>query len=59
MTYKIGLDQDLTFGGHSEKIKLVCFSTFTPELLKVENVQTHARAKFSRICAKFVLLNAF
>ena len=28
------------------------------ELLKVEDVETHACAKFSRICAKFVLLNA-
>ena len=29
-----------------------------PELLKVEDVQTHVCAKLSIICTKFVLLNA-
>ena len=29
-----------------------------PELLKVEDVQTHICAKFPRTCAKCVLLNA-
>ena len=29
-----------------------------PELLKVEDLETHVCAIFLRICAKFVLLNA-
>ena len=30
----------------------------TPELLKRTDTRTHVRAKFSRLCAKFKLLNA-
>ena len=32
--------------------------TPTPELLKLTDTRTHVSAKFSRICAKFYLLNA-
>ena len=33
-------------------------SKYKSELLKRTDTQAHARAKFSRICAKFIFLNA-
>ena len=45
-----------------KKIKLFNSAYFfylkNPELLKVEDVKDHVCAKFSRICAKFIILNA-
>ena len=38
--------------------KIYFFFVVKPELLKVADVQTHACAKISRICAKFGILNA-
>ena len=48
----------ISIGGFETKTKSISRFDFPSELLKVEDVETRACAKISRICAKFVLLNA-